>query len=174
MENKILYFLILLLCLSCKGYKSNVANNNLQDRICVSYSCDSIIFDNVSTSTQVEFKFFDTDTLRETINQSKSICIIDLVKNIKNTKDFALKMIDNKLVVPLQIIIRETVDTTLFYSYAIKELKNNSSTIKGNCANLVSKENNPENKVNLRRWLYKQNKYLRKFTLFSRLFSLLT
>ena len=88
MENKILYFLILLLCLSCKGYKSNEANNNLQNRICVSYSCDSIIFDKVSTPTQVEFKFFAADTLRETINQSKSICIIDLVKNIKNTKDF--------------------------------------------------------------------------------------
>ena len=53
MENKILYFLILLLCLSCKGYKSNEANNNLQNRICVSYSCDSIIFDKVSTPTQV-------------------------------------------------------------------------------------------------------------------------
>lgn len=160
MENKILYFLILLLCLSCKGYKSNEANNNLQNRICVSYSCDSIIFDKVSTPTQVEFKFFAADTLRETINQSKSICIIDLVKNIKNTKDFALKMIDNKLVVPIQIVIKETVDTTLFYSYTIKDLKNNSSTIKGNCANLVNKEDNPENKVNLRRWLYKQNKYL--------------
>lgn len=160
MENKILCFLILLLCLSCNGNKLNKANNQFQDRIYVSCSCDSIILDNVVNPTQVEFKFFDTDILRETISQSKKICVIDLLKNVKNPKEFALKLIDNKLVVPLQIVIGGTIDTTLFYSYTIKGLKNNSSTIKGNCATLVSKANNPKNEVNLRRWLYKQNKYL--------------
>lgn len=65
--------------------------------------------------------------------------------------------------VALSIKVDEDVDTIVFASIEPLEIQERTSSIIGNCAKLISSESNPEQDVNIKKWLFRQDKQLGQY-----------
>lgn len=65
--------------------------------------------------------------------------------------------------IALNIKVDEAIDTTLFGAIEPIEIKESASSIGGNCAKLISAESNPEQDVNIKKWLFRKNKQLAQY-----------
>ncbi len=90
--------------------------------------------------------------------------ISSILKEYGSNYDVALMAISGMSTgIALNIKVDEMADTILFATIEPLEIQDRASSISGNCAKLISSTANPEQDVNIKKWLFRKNKQLAQF-----------
>ena len=155
MGNKhfLLYICILLCCVSCtKSNKKPIAKlDNETIRI--------VPFD--EGMHNVLFSIRGKNLFSETFSGNRTYNVIKILNKYNSNYELAFMAMSNaKTGLPIDIKIDNASDTTIFFRFKPIQHKAHITTIKGLCAKLVSSSDDPQQKIDLKKWLFRRNAHI--------------
>ena len=166
MDNKVIVFFAYICTLigiaSCSdGSKTS------SDSIKPVVSCENEIL-NVTSLDEKEHNIKIYIEKKEVVNKSYSdvykASIPTIFKGYGSNYEIALMAISGiSTGIALNIKIDDVIDTIVYATIEPLETKKCTSSIRGNCARLISAESNPEQEVNIKKWLFRKNKQLEQY-----------
>lgn len=130
-------------------------------------SCENEIL-NVTSLDEKEHNIKIYIEKKEVVNKPYSdvykASIPSILKGYGSNYDIALMAISGiSTGIALNIKIDDVIDTIVYATIEPLETKKCTSSIRGNCARLISAESNPEQEVNIKKWLFRKNKQLEQY-----------
>ena len=97
----------------------------------------------------------------------KDICklpVAHILKGYGSTYDVALMATSGiQPGIALDVKVDDVIDTILFATIEPLEIRENTSNISGNCAQLILADSDPEQEVNIKKWLFRKNTKLNQY-----------
>lgn len=159
MVNKLFTYIVLILfvCCSCTQGNNNGDNGS---NVEFEYRNDSIIVAS-SKPQNITIKVYGQELVNKSINNNEKFSVINLIRTkCTNKNQLALEAIKNDNVISLSICVPNQLDTIVNFRVNPDFSNSYTASISGDCAKLISPQNDPNTVINARRWLYQNNQHL--------------